>query len=119
MQEDAHFLTVARFIERNPLRARLVKRAEKWRWSSLWVRENGSAAEKALLSPWPVRRRAGWLDLVNAPQTPAEEQAILTSIRRGRPYGEEAWQRRTADRLGLAVTLAPRGRPPTRPRPAR
>jgi putative transposase len=38
VQEDAHFLTVARYIERDALRANLSARAEEWRWSSLWRR---------------------------------------------------------------------------------
>src|SRR5213079_76042 len=41
IQEDEHFLTVMRYAERNPLRANLVKRAEEWRWSSLWQRCQG------------------------------------------------------------------------------
>ncbi len=41
-QEDEHLLTVLRYIERNPLRAGLVDRAEAWRWSSLhWHGEPG------------------------------------------------------------------------------
>src|ERR1700760_1583093 len=34
-QEDDHLLVVLRYIERNPLRAGLVQRAEEWEWSSL------------------------------------------------------------------------------------
>ena len=38
IQEDGHLLAVLRYIERNPLRAGLVGRAEEWRWSSLrWL----------------------------------------------------------------------------------
>jgi putative transposase len=33
IQEDAYLLTVARYIEGNPLRARLVNPAREWRWS--------------------------------------------------------------------------------------
>ena len=35
IQQDEHLLTVIRYVERNPLRANLVIRAEDWRWSSL------------------------------------------------------------------------------------
>jgi putative transposase len=44
VQSDEHFLTVARYVERNAVRANLVARAEAWRgpeawrWSSLWRR---------------------------------------------------------------------------------
>ena len=50
IQDDEHFVTVCRYVERNALRASLVRRAEEWRWSSLWRWTNGSAKEKAVLS---------------------------------------------------------------------
>ena len=59
VQEDRHFLVVGRYVERNPLRAGLVKRAENWKWSSLWRRERGSPSERGLLSEWPVQAPAG------------------------------------------------------------
>ena len=34
VQEDAHFLTVCRYVEANALRAELVARAENWRWGA-------------------------------------------------------------------------------------
>ncbi|HEV3342013.1 MAG TPA: transposase, partial [Pirellulales bacterium] len=38
IETDEYFYTVVRYVERNPLRANLVARAEDWRWSSLWRR---------------------------------------------------------------------------------
>src|SRR5262245_32938926 len=34
--EDEHLLAVWRYVERNALRADLARRAEAWRWGSLW-----------------------------------------------------------------------------------
>jgi putative transposase len=45
IEQDEHFYTVARYVERNPLRAQLVERAEDWRSGSLWLRRAGAAAE--------------------------------------------------------------------------
>ena len=61
--EDEHLLTVLRYLERNPLRAGLVKRAEEWPWSSLhgWCLGNLSA----VLHPGPVPRPATWVAFVN------------------------------------------------------
>ena len=39
VEENEHLLTVCRYVERNALRAKLVDRAEKWRWCSLWQRQ--------------------------------------------------------------------------------
>ena len=47
---DDHFFTVARYVERNALRANLVKKAEKWLWSSL-AQRLGDAASDELPSP--------------------------------------------------------------------
>ena len=111
VQEDEHFYAVARYVERNALRANLVRRAERWRWGSLYRWLRGTPEEKSLLAAWPQPRRASWVDHVNAPQTELEVQAIRRSIDRGSPLGEAAWSEQTARRLGLESTLRPRGRP--------
>ena len=112
VQDDEHFLTVCRYVERNPLRAKLVTRAEEWRWSSLYRWHSGTAAEKLLLSAWPVRRNSGWIGHVNAPQTEAELMALRRSVNRGSPYGDEAWSVTATRALGLESTTRPQGRPP-------
>jgi REP-associated tyrosine transposase len=109
--EDDHFLQLCRYVERNALRAGLVRRAEAWRWSSLWQRAQKEKPEKWLLSDWPIAPPADWAKEVNRAQTAAELAAIRRSVQRGRPYGEESWSRRVAQRLGLESTLRPRGRP--------
>ena len=39
IEDDGHLLTVLRYVERNPLRAKKVRKAERWRWSSLGKRQ--------------------------------------------------------------------------------
>jgi putative transposase len=111
IQDDDHFFTVCRYVERNALRARLVQRAEEWRWCSLHRWQFGNAQQKALLSAWPQARRPGWADHVNAPQTEAELIALRSAIARGRPFGADSWCERIGRQLGLESTLRPRGRP--------
>jgi len=111
VQTDEHFLQVTRYIERNPLRATLVKRAEDWQWSSLWRRQRGIREQQQLLDTWPVpagRKYPAW---VNQPQPQEAVDVIRYAIKRGRPYGQEAWIHRTAKKLNLEATLHPRGRP--------
>ena len=111
IQTDEHFLTVARYVERNAKRAKLVKRAEEWRWSSLWRRAQRDAKLVEFLSEWPVERPRGWVKMVNGPDKAAELEALRCSAQRGRPFGGEAWVVRMAKRLRLESTLRPRGRP--------
>ena len=111
VQADHHFLTVCRYVERNPVRLGWVPRAEEWCWSSLWRRERGSAEATALLGEGPVARPEGWAAWVNAPEAIGDLQALRRCLRRGRPFGSPSWVQQTAERLGLGVTLRPRGRP--------
>ena len=113
IQRDEHLLTVLRYVERNPLRANLVKRAEQWAWSSVGARRK--RALPAWLHVGPVRYEGNWSTWVNRPQTDAEEAALRNCIARGSPYGGRVWQRLTAGRLGLESSLRPRGRPRVRP----
>ena len=46
-----------------------------------------------------------------APQSESELAAVRRSVERGQPYGDAAWIRTIAARLGLESTLRPRGRP--------
>jgi hypothetical protein len=103
IEQDEHFLTVVRYVERNPLRANLVPKAEDWRWSSL--------AEPPWLDPGPCRRPADWREYVNRPLTLAETERLRQSVQRGTPYGRAEWMEQTAARLGLEASLRPRGRP--------
>lgn len=111
VQTDEHFYTLVRYVERNALRARLVARAEQWRWSSLWRREYGTAEDRAQLHAWPLRMPRDWLRHVNRPMSEAERKAVRSSIQCGVPFGSSQWQVRTARRLGLEWMLRPRGRP--------
>jgi putative transposase len=143
VQTDEHFLTVCRYVERNPLRAGLVKRAEARPWSSLWRRRCGVAQERKtsgkrgggktgrvrlltqtgeLLGDWPVDRPARWTARVNAAETTEELEQLRLSVARGKPLtrrtdvrvkGNPTWTQRTIARLGPESSTRPRGRPRT------
>jgi putative transposase len=114
VEEDEHYYSVARYVERNAARAKLVRRAEAWCWGSLYRWLRGSTEDKALLAAWPLPRKASWVDHVNDPLTEAELAAIRRSVQRGNPFGGEQWSKRTIRGLGLESTLRPRGRPKKR-----
>jgi len=107
IQDDDHLLTVLRYIERNPVRAGLVERAQDWPWSSATLVGSGGPA----LHPGPVPRPTDWLEHVNQPQTEAEVERLRECLRRRRPFGESLWMSKTARQLGLEASLRPRGRP--------
>jgi len=106
-----HFLAVCRYVQRNALTAGLVKRAEAWRWGSLWVEHHGSVEMRRLLTKWPVPRPDGWLATVNGAITPKELGRLRESVARGQPYGEAQWVNQTVKDLGLEHTVRNEGRP--------
>jgi putative transposase len=111
VQSDTHFLTVSRYVEANALSAKLVKRAEDWRWGSLWRVVHGKWDQRPQIHPWPVTRPSDWLGYVNQPTPMLEADALRRCTERSRPYGSEPWVAAMADQLGLGCTLRPRGRP--------
>lgn len=111
VEQDEHLLTLCRYVERNPVAAGMVKRAEDWRWSSLWVRLKGDAKQKSILSGWPVDRPRQWTEHVNRPLDETDRSAVKTSLERGRPLGSVAWTQAVAARLGLGHTIRDEGRP--------
>lgn len=112
IEADDHLYTVLRYVERNPLRANLVNRAQDWPWSSLamWRLRH----RPGYLADGPVPRPADWVRRVNRAESDAELEALRKSVTRSSPYGSGPWQGRSATRHELQSTLRPRGRPPKR-----
>ena len=108
IQDDDHLATVLRYVERNALRADLVARAEAWAWSRLpgWL-----GRDPLVWRGEPPIRDPDWLARVNEPLSVGDLHRLRRAVSRGRPFGDEAWTRATAERLGLGSCLRPRGRP--------
>jgi putative transposase len=80
---EEHLLTVLRYVERNPVRAGIVAHAHEWRWGSAFRRCN--SRNDVPLADWPISRPANWLEILDAPQSRAEVEAIRKRTPRGRP----------------------------------
>ena len=107
IQRDDHLLTVLRYVERNPVRAGLVARAEDWRWSSLATEPPDGAPKRRCPLPLPTN----WREFVEQVEPTAQLEDLRRCVNRGAPFGNQRWAQRTAVRLDLESTLRPRGRP--------
>ena len=112
--DDAHTLAAARYIELNPVRARLVRKPQRYRWSS--AAAHIAARDDALVRVKPVLKLAGdvpWLDFLG--EVVSEEDAALfrRHERTGRPLGSERFVSRMERLLGRV--LRPRKRGPKGP----
>jgi putative transposase len=118
IQNDEHLLTVLRYVEANPLRARIVKRAEDYPWSSYRAHGLGESDELVdkltnydELSPYAAVRQRLWQRMVHQVMKKETLAAIRRSSATGLPYGKETWVERLAKKLDLDLTIRPRGRP--------
>lgn len=111
VQEDKHLIDLIRYVEQNPLRAKLVNRAEDWRWGSLYWRMSGSPQSKKLIDPLPTQLPTNYLVSVNELYNDDTLDTIRVSVQKGTPFGGEEWVAQTVATHHLESTLRQPGRP--------
>lgn len=112
--DEAHLWAALRYVERNPVRARLVRKAENYRWSS--AAAHCGAREDPLLSmraAWRRRLEAfgDWSAYLASGDDADHLARLRAHIQRGLPCGSEAFIRRLERESGRALTARPPGRP--------
>jgi putative transposase len=92
VDNEQYLWAVARYIERNPLKAGLVKRTEDYRWSSAKAHLGGT--DDTVLGPsftWlDPSERASYAKFVQADDE-AMDDKIRKATRTGRPFGSESF----------------------------
>ena len=111
IEEDQHCTTVIRYVEQNPLRAKLVKRAEYWKWGSLARRLRGNKEDKKLLSALPTRLPSNYLASVNTTPNNDDLEYIRHAIKKNAPYGSDAWVEKMVSTHDMLSTQRDGGRP--------
>lgn len=102
VETNEYLVTVCRYVERNPVRAGLVDRAEQWRWSS------ASMVASVPVHAWPIERPIDWL---NEKETSGQVEEVRRSVTKGQPFGSPLWVEQMVTRWNLGATLRGRGRP--------
>ncbi|GAB4141877.1 MAG: transposase [Sphingomonadales bacterium] len=109
--DEAHVAAAIRYVLLNPVRARLVRRAAAWRWSSIHAYLDPARGD-GLTAIGPVLDRVGD---VAAFLREGEDEAMSAALRRaesvGRPLGDQAFMARVKTLLGRDPTPRARGRP--------
>ena len=110
-QDDAHFLTLVKYVERNPVRALLARKCEEWQWGSAWRRAHGSPEQQSLLSESPVPFPKNYREWINTPEKEVALIAMRDSVRKGKPFGGDIWVEKMINKYKLESTLRNPGRP--------
>ena len=114
--DESHLWAAVGYVERNPVRAGMVRRAEKYPWSSA-AAHCGHRPDPLLAGDWPPSEVdidwSAWL----AKEPPAEQvKAIRGQTMTGRPCGEMSFIERLESLLGRALKPKKAGRKPKRKR---
>jgi len=110
--DEAHLTSAFRYVALNPVRARLVDRAEDWRWSSTAAHFAGESSAYVHVSP--ALERVG--DFGQFLGQAFDEALAYAPLRKaesvGRPVGSADWIAAMEARTGLTIAPAKRGPKP-------
>jgi putative transposase len=109
--DQSHLLAVLRYVELNPVKARLVRRAEQWRWSS--ARFHTKGVDDGLSKPGSFGPSIdNWSEFLRIGDD-ADAAMIGRCTRTGRPLGPESFMRRAEKTAGRILRpLKPGPKPP-------
>jgi putative transposase len=90
VMDEPCLLAAARYVERNPVRAKLVARAEDWPWSS--ARADSSGRDDSLVKVSPLLEMVhDWQAFLGSARPEGEVEELRKHLRTGRPLGDEAF----------------------------
>jgi len=112
--EDPHMIACARYIERNPVRAKLVKKPYLWPYSSAKIhcginRDDPLGINKFF--DYIEKETKEWKEFIEEPDDPDEIKGIREKTRTGRPLGTNDFIERLERQLKRLFRLKPKGRP--------
>lgn len=112
VMDEAHLGAALRYVALNPVRARLVKRATDWRWSSVHahlgrVDDDGVTARAPVLDRFP-----DFAGLLAAGEDEAMSQRLRRAESIGRPVGDDRFLARIERRTGRTLKPGKRGPKP-------
>lgn len=108
--DEAHLIEAVRYIELNPVRAGLAKKAADWRWSS--ARAHLEGCEDGLVSLEPMFNRIeDWQAYLDVEATDKSVKKLHQHSRTGRPLGDAGFIKKIEGLLGLDLRPRAPGRP--------
>jgi putative transposase len=104
VMDEPYLLAAARYVERNPVKARLVRQAAEWAWSSAAAHVDGRRKDALAEWAWLRERTAGWICSWRDYLAENDDKEFSKSLRQhentGRPLGEHPFVQHVGHLLG-------------------
>ena len=111
--DERHMIACARYIERNPVRANLVRKPYLWSYSSAKIHCGISQDDPLVtnqLFAYIEKEPKEWKEFIEAPDNPDEIKGIREKTRTGRPLGTDDFIEKLEGQLKRLFKLKPKGR---------
>ena len=112
--DEAYLWAAVRYVERNPVRAGMVPRAEDYRWSSAAAHcGNRVDGLLSLESGWgrPFAEMENWSAWLSDGGATEEVQMLRRNVEMGLPCGSEGFVKKLGELAGRLLEYRPQGRP--------
>ena len=111
VDKEKYLWAVARYIEQNPVRAKIVNKAEDYPHSSAKAHIHGVKDEILGEALFEGRQREDYIELMKASIKEEEINSIRNHTKNGRPMGSESFIEKMERKLDRIFKSKPRGRP--------
>ena len=110
---SGHLVNTLCYVERNPVRAKLVRYAWQYEWSSAVAHTGGNDPSGLLdVRAWSRRHRdADWRETLKRPEDSDVVAALRSASSQGRPLGSDRFLSKLENALGRRLRPLPVGRP--------
>jgi len=108
--DERYMWSAIRYVERNPVRARMVKKAESYPWSSA-ASHCGRVDERVLSNNPQSQQVDDWSAWLAEGDDPSELKMIRRNIEKGLPCGSERFITNLEKMIGRSLQFRPQGRP--------
>ena len=114
--DEEYLWAAVRYVERNPVRAKMVRKAENYRWSSAGA--HCGLRQDPVLTQKPSWRRqfegiGNWSAWLAEGDEPQRLEVLRRNVEQGLPCGSPIFIRKLEKIAGHALQYRPRGRPKT------
>lgn len=110
--DEPHLWVAINYVERNPVRGGLVRRAAQWPWSSAQAHLTGEDPSRLLdMAWWRAQGPRDWQEALAEPPNPERALELWQCTHTGRPFGSDQFLADLERQTGRRLRPLPGGRP--------